>query len=62
MMDLLTALGLVLVIEGILFAAFPMITKRSMRVVSHTPADQLRYAGIIGAIIGVAIVYAVKSL
>jgi len=60
MTDLLTALGLVLVVEGLLFAVFPTLTKRSMQTASEMPAEQLRSAGIIAAVIGVVVVYAIR--
>lgn len=60
MMDLITALGLLLVVEGILFAALPGVTRRAMRLVVRTPVEQLRLAGIVSALIGILVIYVVK--
>jgi len=45
MTDFLAALGLVLAIEGILLAAFPIGTKRAMAAALETPVGRLRIAG-----------------
>jgi uncharacterized protein YjeT (DUF2065 family) len=60
MSDFLAALGLVLAIEGILFAAFPLGTKRAMAAALETPDSRLRVAGIVSAVVGVAIVWLVR--
>jgi uncharacterized protein len=60
MSDFLAALGLVLAIEGILLAAFPLFTKRAMAAAVDTPESRLRIAGLISALIGVAIVWLVR--
>ncbi len=61
MSDFVAALGLVLVIEGLLFAAFPALAKRAMAVMFETPEAQLRTAGIVSAILGVIVVWAVRG-
>lgn len=61
MTDLFTALGLVLVVEGILFAAFPDRAKRAMYEVAQAPSDQLRIVGIASAIGGLIVVYVVRT-
>jgi uncharacterized protein len=60
MSDFLAALGLVLAIEGLLFAAFPLGTKRAMAAALETPDGRLRIAGLISALIGVLIVWLVR--
>lgn len=60
--DFLVALGLVFAIEGILFAAFPNVTKRALAHVLETPDSVLRIMGIASAVIGVMIVWVVRSL
>ncbi|MGA7791092.1 MAG: DUF2065 domain-containing protein [Xanthobacteraceae bacterium] len=60
MTDFLAALGLVLAIEGILLAAFPLGTKRAMTAALETPDSRLRIAGLVSALIGVAIVWLVR--
>jgi uncharacterized protein len=58
--DLVTALGLVLVIEGLLLALVPDILKRMLADILARPAQALRMAGLISATIGVAIVWLVR--
>jgi uncharacterized protein len=60
MTDLFAALGLVLAIEGILLAAFPVGTKRAMATALETPNSRLRIAGLVSALIGVLIVWLVR--
>jgi uncharacterized protein len=60
MTDFLAALGLVLAIEGILLAAFPLATRRAMAAALETPDSRLRIAGLVSALIGVVIVWLVR--
>jgi uncharacterized protein len=55
--DFLTAAGLLLVFEGILFAAFPEATKRAMMQVIGSPDQWLRRTGILCAIGGVVLIW-----
>jgi hypothetical protein len=59
--DLVTALGLVLVIEGLLLALFPDALKRVVAEVLSRPAQSLRLGGIVSAVAGVAIVWLVRG-
>lgn len=61
MIDFLAALGLVFVIEGLVFAAFPAHAKRAMQSVVETPEMTLRVIGIGSAVIGVILVWLVRS-
>jgi uncharacterized protein YjeT (DUF2065 family) len=61
MIDFLAALGLVFVIEGLVFAAFPTHAKRAMQSVVETPEMTLRIVGIGSAVIGVMLVWLVRS-
>ncbi len=61
MTDFLAALGLVFVIEGLIFAAFPEAAKRAMTSVLQTPDVTLRLIGIGSAIIGLVMVWLVRS-
>lgn len=61
MIDFLAALGLVFVIEGLVFAAFPAHAKRAMQSVMETPEMTLRVVGIGSAVIGVILVWLVRS-
>ncbi len=60
MCDLLAAIGLVFAIEGIVFAAFPLATKRAMAVALEIPDGRRRIAGIVSALVGVVIVWLVR--
>jgi len=61
MSDFLAALGLVFVIEGLIFAAFPEAAKKAMTSVLQTPDFPLRLIGIGSAIIGVGLVWLVRA-
>ena len=60
MFDFLAAIGLFFVIEGILFSAFPTATKRAVAAALEMPDGRLRIAGLVSAIVGVAIVWLVR--
>lgn len=61
MRDFLVALGLVFVLEGIVFAAFPEMAKRAIESVLHVPDPMLRMVGIASAVIGVALVWIIRG-
>lgn len=61
MSDLVVALGLVLVIEGVVYGGFPGLAKRLAVEVLNTSENTLRYAGIGAACIGVAIVWLARG-
>jgi uncharacterized protein YjeT (DUF2065 family) len=61
MTDFLAALGLVFVIEGLIFAAFPAQAKRAVQSVLDTPDVTLRMIGIGSAVIGLIFVWLVRS-
>jgi hypothetical protein len=61
MSDFLAAIGLVFVIEGLVFAAFPAQAKRAMQSVLETPDASLRLIGIGSAIVGVAVIWLVRG-
>jgi uncharacterized protein YjeT (DUF2065 family) len=51
------ALGLVLALEGLLFAAFPGGAKKAMANVLETPDAILRGVGIACAIVGIVVIW-----
>lgn len=61
MIDLLMVLGLILALEGGLYAAFPAGMKRMMAVLIQQPDEALRISGLGAATIGVGIVWLVKT-
>lgn len=58
--ELLTALALVLVIEGLLPFLSPGGFRRSMERAIALPDRQLRVAGLVGMVIGVILLYTVR--
>ena len=61
MEDALLALGLVLALEGSLYALFPQGMRRALATALALPAEQLRWAGLFGAMVGVAIVWLIRG-
>jgi uncharacterized protein YjeT (DUF2065 family) len=61
MSDFLAAFGLVFVIEGLIFAAFPRAAKKAMMSVLETPEATLRAVGIGSAVVGVLVVWLARS-
>lgn len=61
MSELLVAIGLVLVIEGLVYAAFPSAMRRMVEEMTRLPDSSLRTAGISALCIGVFIVWLVKG-
>ena len=57
MRDLWTALALVLVIEGVLYALFPEGMKRAAARAVAAPSQALRLAGLAAVCLGVALVW-----
>ena len=52
MEDVLLAVGLVLALEGVLYALFPDGMRRALAMAVALPPDQLRFAGLAAAVIG----------
>ncbi|MCA0399550.1 MAG: DUF2065 domain-containing protein [Proteobacteria bacterium] len=61
MSDLLTALALMLAIEGLSFAAFPGAMQRALRDASEMPERMLRLLGFGAAFVGVILVWVAKG-
>ncbi|MFC5069193.1 DUF2065 domain-containing protein [Flaviflagellibacter deserti] len=61
MTDFIVALGLVLVIEGLVSAAFPGAVVRAMERAAATPPQTLRLVGLISAAIGLALVWLIRG-
>jgi uncharacterized protein len=60
MRDFLTALALVLVIEGIAYSLSPDMMRRLAARTAATPAQALRVGGLIAACIGVILVWVLR--
>jgi uncharacterized protein YjeT (DUF2065 family) len=59
--DLLTALALALVLEGVAYALFPAAMQRMVAAILAMPASSLRMAGLVMATLGVAGVWLVRA-
>lgn len=61
MVDFLAAIGLVLVIEGLVYGGFPHLAKRLGAEVQSTPENVLRIGGLAAIALGVFIVWLVRG-
>jgi uncharacterized protein YjeT (DUF2065 family) len=61
MSDLFVAMGLVLVIEGLLWALAPDMAQRLLEMARETPQSSLRAAGWAAVLVGAAIVWLVRG-
>ncbi len=61
MNDFLAALALVLVIEGILYAAFPEQMKRALAQMLQIPSAQLRSFALVMAALGLVALWFIRS-
>lgn len=61
MQDLLTALGLVLVIEGVLYALAPDAMRRMAARAALLPSESLRMGGAVAAVLGVGVVWLLRG-
>jgi uncharacterized protein YjeT (DUF2065 family) len=61
MTDILAALGLVLVLEGALYALFPEFMKQMAAQAQAIPGDTLRTVGVVAAGLGVALVWMARG-
>jgi uncharacterized protein len=61
MADFIVALGLVFVIEGIVFAASPAAAKRAVTAIMETPEITLRVLGLLSALFGLFVVWLVRG-
>ena len=59
---LLTAFGLVLVIEGLLYALVPGQLKRMLAAMTDFSEDRLRLGGLVALALGVLFIWAVRGL
>lgn len=59
--DLAVAIGLVLVIEGLLWALLPRFGRRLLEATAKTPEPSLRVAGALAVAAGVFIVWMIRG-
>ena len=60
MKELIVAIGLLLFIEGILYALFPAKMKNMLKIIEKLEISQLRFGGLLFSIIGFVIVWYFK--
>jgi uncharacterized protein YjeT (DUF2065 family) len=61
MSDLLVGLGLVLVIEGLLWSLWPGLGRKLLEAASQTPESTLRLAGAVAVAAGVVLVWLIRG-
>lgn len=61
MREFLTALALMLAIEGLCFAAFPAAMRKAMHDAAEAPEKLLRILGFVSALVGIFLVWASKG-
>jgi len=61
MSDLAVAIGLVLVIEGSLWALAPKLGRKFLEMTADTPESTLRLAGAVAAAAGVFLIWLVRG-
>ena len=61
MKELFTALALVLVIEGVLYALFPSKMRYLISKMTEVQDNSLRAAGVLAILVGVASVWVIRS-
>jgi len=60
MKELIIAIGLLLFIEGMLYALFPSKMKNMFKIIEKLPLSQLRTSGLLFALVGFIIVWYFK--
>jgi uncharacterized protein len=61
MRELIIAIGLLLFIEGTLYALFPSKMKNMLKIIEELPSTQLRVGGLLFALIGFITVWYFKK-
>jgi uncharacterized protein len=61
MTDFLAAMGLVFVVEGLVFAAFPEAARRAATTMAKTPDQALRLVGLLSAVLGLTVLWLVRG-
>jgi len=59
--DFLAAIGLVLVIEGLVYGGFPALARKLAAEMLSMPENVLRIGGLVAIAVGVAVVWLVRG-
>lgn len=62
METILLALGLVLIVEGLVYALAPSLVENMLAALASLPVEQRRLVGLIALAIGVIMLWAAKSI
>jgi uncharacterized protein YjeT (DUF2065 family) len=61
MRDLITAIGLLFFIEGLLIAMFPSRIKNILKIIEKIPENNLRKTGLLFLVIGFLIIWYIRN-
>ena len=61
MNELFSALALAIALEGIVYALFPDRMKRVMSIAIEQPTANLRFVGLLAAVVGVVIIWVIRG-
>tara|TARA_B100000212_G_scaffold325197_1_gene286669 strand:+ start:244 stop:429 length:186 start_codon:yes stop_codon:yes gene_type:complete len=61
MRDLITAIGLLFFIEGLLIAMFPSRIKNILKIIEKIPESKLRKTGLLFLVIGFLIIWYIRN-
>ncbi len=61
MRDFFVGLGMLFVIEGLIFAAFPLEMRKAMRAALDSPDRLVRILGLVMAVLGLILVWYLRS-
>tara|TARA_A100000164_G_C21269939_1_gene479720 strand:+ start:178 stop:363 length:186 start_codon:yes stop_codon:yes gene_type:complete len=61
MSELFSALALAIALEGIVYALFPDRMKRVMSTAIEQPTANLRFVGLLAAMLGVAVLWVIRG-
>ena len=61
MRDLITAIGLLFFIEGLLIAMFPSRIKNILKIIEKIPENKLRKTGLLFLVIGFLIIWYIRN-
>jgi uncharacterized protein len=61
MEDIIVALGLLLFLEGLILAVFPLKIKNMLKKIENTPEKNLRFVGTFFLIFGFLIIWYIKN-
>ena len=61
MNEFLTVVALIIVIEGLLYGAFPEQMKKGIEIILETPTNQIRFIALASAAVGLLALFFIKS-